>query len=87
MQQFGTAQTAGRIEDRRFLTGQGRYVDDLAPADALHAVFLRAPVAHGVIDALDLDAARAMPGVHLAPSATSLLLSVGGASRPWPEAG
>ena len=72
MQQFGTAQTAGRIEDRRFLTGQGRYVDDLAPADALHAVFLRSPVAHGVIDALDLEPARAMPGVHLVLDAGAL---------------
>ena len=72
MMQFGTAQPAGRIEDRRFLTGRGRYVDDLAPADALCAVFLRAPVAHGVIDALDLEAARAMPGVHLVLDAQAL---------------
>ena len=72
MLQFGTAQTAGRIEDRRFLTGQGRYVDDLAPRGALHAVFLRSPVAHGVIEALDLDAARAMPGVHLVLDADGL---------------
>jgi aerobic carbon-monoxide dehydrogenase large subunit len=72
MLQFGTAQTAGRIEDRRFLTGQGRYVDDLAPKDALHAVFLRAPVAHGVIDALELEAARGMPGVHLVLDAEGL---------------
>ena len=72
MLQFGTAQAAGRIEDHRFLTGQGRFVDDLAPKDALHAAFLRAPVAHGVIDALDLDAARAMPGVHLVLDAAGL---------------
>jgi carbon-monoxide dehydrogenase large subunit len=73
MLQFGTAQPAGRIEDRRFLTGQGRYVDDLAPKDSLHAVFLRAPVAHGVIDALDLAAARAMPGVNLVLDAAALV--------------
>ena len=73
MVQFGSAQPAGRIEDRRFLTGAGRYVDDLAPADALHAVFLRAPVAHGVIDELDMTAARAMPGVHLVLDARALL--------------
>ena len=70
--QFGTAQTAARIEDRRFLTGQGRYVDDLAPRDALWAVFLRSPVAHGRIIALDLEAARAMPGVHLVLDAEAL---------------
>ncbi|MGQ0566660.1 MAG: xanthine dehydrogenase family protein molybdopterin-binding subunit [Gemmobacter sp.] len=72
MLQFGTAQGTRRVEDHRFLTGHGRYVDDLAPAGALHAVFLRSPVAHGVIRALDLDTARAMPGVHLVLDADAL---------------
>ncbi len=65
MSSFGTGQTLSRIEDLRLLTGQGRYVDDIAPPDALHAVFLRAPVAHAVITELDLTDARQMPGVHL----------------------
>jgi aerobic carbon-monoxide dehydrogenase large subunit len=72
MLQFGTAQPAGRIEDRRFLTGAGRYVDDIAPAGALVAVFLRAPVAHGRITRLDLTAAQSMPGVHLVLDAAAL---------------
>jgi len=62
----------GRIEDHRFLTGAGRYVDDIAPLEALHAVFLRSNVAHAAIRALDLDAARAMPGVHLVLCAADL---------------
>jgi carbon-monoxide dehydrogenase large subunit len=65
MQKFGKAQGVGRIEDVRFLTGGGRYVDDITPENALHAVFLRAPVAHGVITTLDLDAAESLPGVRL----------------------
>ncbi len=64
MERFGTAQTAARREDRRFLTGQGRYIDDTAPEGALHAVFFRSPVAHADIVSLDLDAAREAPGVH-----------------------
>ncbi len=68
---FGTAQ-GGRREDRRFLTGQGRYVDDIAPTGALHAVFFRSPVAHADLKALDLASARAMPGVHLVLSADDL---------------
>lgn len=72
MLQFGTAQPAGRVEDRRFLTGAGRYVDDIVPERALWAAFLRAPVAHGVITALDLEGARAMPGVHLVIDAAGL---------------
>lgn len=36
------AHWAGRVEDRRLLTGQGRYVTDNVGDDALHLVFLRA---------------------------------------------
>jgi carbon-monoxide dehydrogenase large subunit len=68
---FG-GQQGGRIEDIRFLTGQGRYVDDIAPAGALNAVFLRSPVAHGVIRRLDVSAAEAMPGVRAVLTADRL---------------
>lgn len=64
MQAFGTAQGGKRREDMRFLTGAGRYVADTLPEGALHAAFLRAPVAHGRITAMVIDNARAMPGVH-----------------------
>jgi carbon-monoxide dehydrogenase large subunit len=64
MEKFGKSQAVKRTEDVRFLTGEGRYVDDIAPAGALHAFFLRAPVAHGVITELDLEQARAAEGVH-----------------------
>jgi aerobic carbon-monoxide dehydrogenase large subunit len=69
---FGAAQPMPRREDPRFLTGQGRYVDDIVPAGALYAGFVRAPVAHGRITHLDMEAARAMPGVHLALGAADL---------------
>ncbi len=72
---FGTAQPLRRREDLRFLTGSGRYVDDIAPDGALHAVFLRSSVAHGVITGLDLDAAREVPGVHLVLGADDLAAS------------
>ncbi|AVO36653.1 xanthine dehydrogenase family protein molybdopterin-binding subunit [Pukyongiella litopenaei] len=65
MEKFGQSQPVRRVEDARFLTGQGRYVDDIAPEGALHAVFLRSPVAHGEIAGIDLDDARAAEGVHL----------------------
>jgi carbon-monoxide dehydrogenase large subunit len=72
MSGFGTAQTASRREDLRFLTGAGRYIADTAPVEALHAVFFRSSVAHGVIRALDLDAARAAPGVAAVLAAEDL---------------
>ena len=52
-----------RREDRRFLTGQGRYLDDIVFPGALHARFVRSPHAHALIAAIDADVARAMPGV------------------------
>ncbi|RAI59262.1 xanthine dehydrogenase family protein molybdopterin-binding subunit [Roseicella frigidaeris] len=54
-----------RVEDARFLTGEGRYVADLVPAGALHAVLLRSPHAHARLRGLDAAAARGMPGVAL----------------------
>ena len=56
---------AGRLEDRRFVTGQGRYTADLFPAESLAAVFVRSPVASGQLTGLDCQAARAADGVQL----------------------
>src|SRR6516164_2411880 len=53
-----------RLEDERFLTGQGRYVDDVALPGQLHGVVLRSPHGHAVIEGIDATAARGMPGVH-----------------------
>ena len=65
MEKFGKSQPVKRVEDVRFLTGHGRYVDDIAPEGALHGYFLRAPVSHGVITGLDVSEAAAADGVHL----------------------
>ena len=64
MDKFGKSQSVRRIEDLRFLTGEGRYVADIFPQDALCAVFFRAPVAHAQILSLDLSEARTAPGVY-----------------------
>ena len=64
MEKFGKSQPVKRKEDVRFLTGEGRYVDDIAPPDALHAFVLRSPVAHGIITELDVSDARGADGVH-----------------------
>ena len=43
---FGTR--VQRVEDQRFLRGNGKYVDDVAVGPAtLHAAVLRSPHAHG----------------------------------------
>ena len=58
MEKFGKSQSTTRVEDLRLLTGYGRYVDDIAPENALHLFVLRSSVAHATITALDLTAAR-----------------------------
>jgi carbon-monoxide dehydrogenase large subunit len=65
MSSFGKSQNVLRVEDLRFLTGQGRYVDDIAPVGALQAVFVRAQVAHADLGAIDTAAAQGAPGVRL----------------------
>lgn len=52
-----------RVEDRRLLTGAGRFVDDIVPPGLLHVAFLRAPYAHARVERLDIERARGAPGV------------------------
>jgi len=52
-----------RLEDKRLITGTGRYTDDVRVPAALHAVFIRSPYAHARIGAIRIDAALAAPGV------------------------
>ncbi|HEY4728038.1 MAG TPA: hypothetical protein VIJ32_07515, partial [Actinomycetes bacterium] len=54
---------APRREDLPLVTGAAHYSDDLAPPGALHAVFVRAPLAHGRILGIDPTAAAGMAGV------------------------
>ena len=52
-----------RKEDKRFLTGKGRYTDDLSRPGMKHAVFVRSPHAHAKIKSIDTSAAMSKPGV------------------------
>jgi carbon-monoxide dehydrogenase large subunit len=67
MHMTGSAEGIGarvtRREDKRFITGKGRYTDDMNVAGMCHAAFVRSPHAHAKVASLDADAARAMPGV------------------------
>ena len=73
MEKFGKSQSVTRIEDLRFLTGTGRYVDDITPQGALVGYVVRASEAHAAIASLNVDAARALEGVHLVLTAQDLL--------------
>jgi carbon-monoxide dehydrogenase large subunit len=61
-----------RREDARFLTGQGRYLDDMAFAGALVARFVRSPHAHALIRGIDTAAALAVPGVEIVATGADL---------------
>ncbi len=52
-----------RIEDPKFLTGRGGYVDDIVLPGMVHAAVLRSPHAHARIVSIDTSAAERLPGV------------------------
>src|ERR1700690_608475 len=54
-----------RVEDPRFITGKGRYLDDIKLAGMTYMSILRSPYAHANIRSVDTSAAKAMPGVVL----------------------
>ena len=56
-------QSVVRKEDRRLLTGHGRYVDDVTVPGLLHGAFLRSDVARGMITRLDASTAEALDDV------------------------
>jgi carbon-monoxide dehydrogenase large subunit len=59
----GIGARVARKEDRRFITGAGRYVDDMVVPGMKHAAFVRSPHAHAEIKKIDVKKAKAMPGV------------------------
>ncbi|AXE16481.1 xanthine dehydrogenase family protein molybdopterin-binding subunit [Runella rosea] len=52
-----------RVEDKRFITGKGRYTDDIVLPGMTYAYILRSPYAHARIRSIDYSAAEAMQGV------------------------
>ncbi|HVO17110.1 MAG TPA: xanthine dehydrogenase family protein molybdopterin-binding subunit [Alphaproteobacteria bacterium] len=63
MSKFGMGQPVPRTEDPRFITGRGRYVDDIVLPHMAHAVMVYSPHAHAEIVSIDAEAARRAPGV------------------------
>jgi len=63
-----------RVEDPRFITGKGRYLDDIKLTGMVHMAILRSPYAHANIRSVDASKAKTMPGV---------LAVIVGADIPW----
>ncbi len=60
---FAVGQPVRRNEDMKLIQGLGAYSDDLALPGQAYLAMVRARAPHGLIRAIDADAARAMPGV------------------------
>src|SRR6202048_5446386 len=76
-------QSLRRREDFKFITGQGRYTDDLKVPGMLHLAILRSPHAQAIIKRVDLAAARAAPGVRLVLSGADLAGKIGSLVPNW----
>src|SRR5216684_8608455 len=63
MAKFCIGQAVRRVEDQRFLLGQGRYVDDISLPGQCYGVTVLSPHAHARIKRLDVSKAKAAPGV------------------------
>src|SRR6201992_765693 len=59
----GVGARVARKEDKRFITGKGRYVDDIKLVGMTFAHFVRSPHAHAKVKSIDSSAAMKMPGV------------------------
>ena len=69
---FGIGHPVLRREDRRHVTGAGRFTDDVQLPDQAWGIAVRSTVAHGRITELDVNDARAMPGVLAVLTAAEL---------------
>ncbi len=78
----GIGSAVTRREDYRFLTGQGKYTDDINLAHQTHAWIVRSPYAHANITGIDSSAAAAMPGV-VAIYTSEDFAEVGGVPCGW----
>jgi carbon-monoxide dehydrogenase large subunit len=72
VEKFAVGQSVPRSEDPMLLRGHGRYTDDVSLPGQAYAVMVRSRNGHGVIRAINTDAARKMPGVLAVYTAADL---------------
>src|SRR6266446_6380921 len=76
-------QSLRRREDMKFVTGNGRYVDDIKLPGMLFLAILRSPHAHALITGVDLSAARTAAGARLALAGADLSGMIGNIKPNW----
>ena len=87
MAKFGIGQGVKRVEDQRFLTGQGRYVDDIDLPQQAYGVTVLSPHAHARISSVNVSKAQAAPGVFCVLTGADCATDKLGAftAHPMPE--
>jgi carbon-monoxide dehydrogenase large subunit len=63
VEKYAVGQSVPRTEDPMLLRGMGHYTDDVSLPGQAYAIMVRSQIAHGIIRAIDTDAAAKMPGV------------------------
>src|ERR1035437_5946213 len=66
-------QSVRRVEDLRFLRGEGSFTDDIALPGQVYCAFLRSPHAHARIIAIDATRALRAQGVFIVLTGTDYL--------------
>ena len=70
-----------RKEDQRFITGKGRYTDDINQPGQAHAYFVRSPYAHARIRGIGKATAEAIPGVLAVQAEGSTVTTIEGLAQ------
>jgi carbon-monoxide dehydrogenase large subunit len=83
---FGIGQPVPRVEDPRFITGRGRYVDDIELPHQCHGVVVMSPHAHARIKRVDTAKAKAADGVLAVLTGADVVADkLGSLAPPMPE--
>ena len=65
-----------RVEDPKYMTGRGMYVDDIKISGMLHVAILRSPYAHAKIKNIDVSKANKIAGVHIILTGADLIKDI-----------
>ena len=83
---FGIGQPVPRVEDPRFITGRGRYVDDIDLPHQCYGVVVMSPHAHARIKRVDTAKAKAADGVLAVLTGADVIADkLGSLAPPMPE--
>ena len=72
-----------RVEDKRFITGQGKYTDDIKMPGMVYAYILRSPYAHATVNSINIDAAKRAEGVVAIYTGADIPEAIAGVPCGW----